>query len=134
MEEIRNVDPSAKNIPSRTFCRTFFESYPSIHQWKELYKNDEIVNIYENSCSNETDKTIVLTNCLKVFCYYITLEKYNSAFKVLSSSLIITTTLPEDIEVTDDLLAALALQNEMLGCCCCCCCFCTLLLLLLLMF
>jgi hypothetical protein len=42
VEKIRS-DPN-KDLPSRSYCLNFLETFPNIHQWKKLYANTDRCN------------------------------------------------------------------------------------------
>ena len=96
------LDPSTKSLPSRTFCRTFFESYPSVHLWKSIYTDDEVLQTQNKS----------LSDALNVVCYYLSKEKYTTAFEALHKSVGLVS---DESDESKELLEALSLQNELLG-------------------
>lgn len=127
LSEIRSTD---KSLPSTTYCRTFLENFPSVHQWKVQYgvvlnsgstqrsaseveairgKLVEAVDTVEEGALPETKLRAVLA----LVCMDIASESFSSAFSVLS-------TVSEFAEVdrksaSPELKKQLILLHELLG-------------------
>lgn len=87
----QNAPPVATMLPTKSYCRTFFEALPSIYRWREEFKSvdrDELVKKWKTALKNvSTDKLAAGTAALELACYDFSRNAFTKGFETVTAAL-----------------------------------------------
>ena len=116
LESIRTfASTSSAPLPTKSYCRKFFESLPCVHSWRIQYKSadrEELSNklktIVASKAMNKNDETFslieILTVSLDLSCLDIANSLFTRAFLTINTALELMQNYEKngDIEINDD--------------------------------